>query len=151
MDSLESPFHFERHAQYAVVSFNPLINDGQWGTVIEVGHEILLHVGNQPTQGLVVDLSRLRYVGSPQVALLVRLWKSMKKSQGRMSVECPNETVRDALATAGLRSLWQIVPTRDAALEAIGVVATSATSYSAWNWIRRSSRWFLSTRSNRAG
>ena len=151
VDSLESPFHFERHLQHAVVAFNPLINEGQWGTVMQVGHEILLHVGNQPNQALVVDLSRLTYIGSPQVALLVRLWKSVKKSNGRMSVECPNDTVCDALSIAGLHSLWQIVATRDAALNAIGIVPPAPTTDSAWNWILRRSSWLLPNRSNRAG
>lgn len=151
MDSLESPFHFERHANHGVVKFNPLINEGQWGTVIEVGHEILVHLNDLPGQALVVDLSRLDYIGSPQVALLVRMWKSLKKFQGRMSIECPAGTVHDALSTAGLRSLWQIVETRDAALAAVGVTGVSSAKYLPWNWFRFRSGWLLPTRSNRAG
>ena len=151
MDSLESPFHFERHSNHAVVLFNPLINEGQWGTVIEVGQEILAHLGNLPGQALVVDLSRLSHIGSPQVALLVRLWKSLKKFQGRMSVECPVGTVRDSLSTAGLRSLWPIVESRDAALDAVGVAQVLPASDSPWSWFRTRSRWLLLPGTSRAG
>ncbi len=153
VDSLESPFHFERHENHGVVSFNPLINEGQWGTVMEVGHEILALMESLPGQALIVDLSRLKYIGSPQVALMVRLWKSLKRFQGRMSVECPPGTVRDSLQTAGLRSLWQIVETRELALAAVGVEVEkiSPTSYSPWNWFRVSSNWLLPRGTNRAG
>ena len=153
VDSLESPFHFERHENHGVVSFNPMINEGQWGTVMEVGHEILTHLENLPGPALVVDLSRLTYIGSPQVALLVRLWKSLKRVAGRMSVVCPPGTVRDSLSTAGLRSLWQIVETRQLALAAVGVEVEKvpAASFSPWNWFRVSSNWMLPRGSNRAG
>ncbi len=151
MDSIESPFDFERHPHHAVVLFNPLINEGQWGTVIEVGHEILVQLENRPGQALVVDLSRLSYIGSPQVALLVRLWKSLKRIQGRMCVACPAGTVRDSLSTTGLNSLWQIVATRDAALAAVGVSPELPVSPSPWNWLRIRSSWLLPSKSNRAG
>ncbi len=121
MDSLESPFQFERQPTHGILLLNPLINDGQWGTVTEVGNEILAQLETLLSPALVVDLSRLTYIGSSQVALLVRVWKSLKRLQGRMSVECPSEEVSEVLSTAGLRTLWAIVETRDAALAAVGV------------------------------
>lgn len=135
MDSFEFPFHFERHANHSVVSLNPLINEGQWGTVTEVGTEILAHLETQPGQPVIVNLSRLNYIGSPQVALLVRLWKSLKRSQGRMAVECPSAMVCDVLTTAGLKSIWQIVETRSAALEAVGIRHQLSPLASLWNWL----------------
>lgn len=124
MDSLESPFQIERHSTHGILSFYPLINDGQWGTVNEVGNEILAQLETLLAPALVVDLSRLDYVGSSQVALLVRVWKSLKKVQGRMAVECPSDSVREILCTVGLKSLWAIETTREAALTAVGVTNT---------------------------
>ncbi len=144
MDSLESPYHFERHATHGVVSLNPLINEGQWGTVTEVGNEILTHLETLPGQVLVVDLSRLKYIGSPQLALLVRLWKSLKQRQGRMSVQCPSDIIREILTAAGMRSLWQIVDTRDAALDAIGVARISRVDPR--SWLRFATHWFSAPR-----
>lgn len=140
MDSFEFPFHFERHANHGVLSLNPLINEGQWGTVIEVGSEILVHMQTLPGPALIVNLSRLNYIGSPQVALLVRMWKSLKKTQGRMAVECPSAMVCDVLTTAGLRSLWQIVETRSAALEAVGIRHRHPALSNLWNWLPFKSR-----------
>lgn len=146
MDSIESPFQFERHSNHGVVLLNPMINEGQWGTVTEVGNEILVHMETLPGQALVVDLSRLNYIGSPQVALLVRLWKSLKRFQGRMSVECPSATIREILSTAGLRALWQIVETREAAMTAVGIAHVPPPAPSRWDWLRSGSNWFFSVK-----
>lgn len=144
MDSLESPYHFQSHPTHGVVLLNPLINEGQWGTVTEVGNEILAHLEALPVQAVVVDLTRLKYIGSPQLSLLVRVWKSLKHRQGRMAVECPHEVVRDVLMTAGMNSLWGIVATRDAALEAIGVVKSRRID--CWTWFRFATHWLKTSR-----
>lgn len=134
VDSLESPFQFERQPTHGILSLNPLINDGQWGTVTEVGNEILAQLETMLAPALVIDLSRLSYIGSSQVALLVRVWKSLKKLHGRMAVECPCDSVREILCTAGLRSLWEIADTRDAALVAVGIPrAPTRPSTSRWS------------------
>lgn len=144
MESLESPYHFQRHATHGIVSLNPLINEGQWGTVMEVGNEILVDLESLPVQALVVDLSPLTHICSPQLSLLVRLWKSLKQRQGRMSVQCPGEVVRDVLLTANLRSLWQIVETREQALEAIGVARVRRVD--PIGWIRLATHWLSTPR-----
>lgn len=147
MDSLESPFQFESQPTHGILLLNPLINDGQWGTVTEVGNEILAQLETMLAPALVVDLSRLNYIGSPQVALLVRVWKSLKKLQGRMAVECPCEMIREILCTAGLRSLWEITDTRDAALIAVGVPRTPVRPIlSRWSWLRLGSFWPVTPR-----
>lgn len=147
MDSLESPFQFERQPTHGILSLNPLINDGQWGTVTEVGNEILAQLETMLAPALVIDLSRLNYIGSSQVALLVRVWKSLRKLQGRMAVECPCEMVREILCTAGLRSLWEIADTRDAALIAVGVPRTPVRpTPSRWSWLRLGSLWPVTPR-----
>ncbi len=141
MDSLESPFQFERHATHGILLLNPLINDGQWGAVAEVGNEILEQLESLLAPALVIDLSRLTYIGSPQVALLVRVWKSIKRFHGRMSIECPSEMVTEVLCTAGLRSLWAIVETREAALAAVGVPMTMRPTSSKRSWLDFRSLW----------
>jgi anti-anti-sigma factor len=134
VESLESPYQFDRHNTYAVLTLNPLINEGQWSNVSEVGNEILVQLQGLTTPCLIVDLSRLNYMGSPQLALLVRIWKSLKKLSGRMTIQCPSPTVREIISTAGLRSLWEIVDARDAALKSLGVPVRSRSAASIWHW-----------------
>jgi anti-anti-sigma factor len=138
VESFESPYQFDRHGAYAVLALHPLINEGQWSNVSEVGNEILSQLQNLPAPCLVVDLSRVDYMGSPQIALLVRIWKSLKKLSGRMAVQCPSPTVREILSTAGLRSLWDIVETREAVLKSLGVPTRPRPAMAVWNWFRSS-------------
>jgi anti-anti-sigma factor len=111
-----------------VLALYPLINEGQWGNVSEVGGEIVGKLKTLRKPALVIDLSPLEYMGSAQVALLVRIWKSLKQINGRMVVQCPGEMVREVLALAGLRSLWNIVDTREAALKSLSVTDYSTES-----------------------
>lgn len=141
VDSWESPFQFERHATHGVLHLNPLINDGKWGTVTEVGHEILAQLDTLLVPAVVIDLSRLNYIGSPQVALLVRVWKSLKKLRGRMAVVCSCDTIDETLSTAGLRSLWAIVDTREAALTAVGVPLPARPPVSRRKWLDLRTLW----------
>lgn len=136
VESFESPYQFDQHGTYAVLTLNPLINEGQWSNVSEVGNEILSQLQSLTAGRLVVDLSRLEYMGSPQVALLVRIWKSLRKLPGKMAVQCPSPTVREILCTAGLRSLWDIVEGREAALKSLGVPSKCRSAASIWNWFR---------------
>jgi anti-anti-sigma factor len=121
VDSSEAPYRFEAHDGYSVLAIFPLINDGHWGNVSQVGTEILDRLETVKAPSLIVDLSPLDYMGSAQVALLVRVWKALKKSQRRMVVQCPGQMVREVLTIAGLKDLWEVVETRQAALERFGI------------------------------
>ncbi|MFO1019752.1 MAG: STAS domain-containing protein [Planctomycetales bacterium] len=127
VDSSEAPYRFETLDTYSILSFYPLINEGQWGNVSEVGTEILNRLETIRSPAVVVDLSPLDYMGSAQVALLVRIWKSLKKMQGKMVVQCPGAMVREVLTIAGLKSLWNIVETREAALKSLNISERSLT------------------------
>lgn len=143
VESRECPFQFDRLATHNVLALNPLINEGGWSNISEVGNEIHRRLSNLNEPAVIVDLSRLDYMGSSQVALLVRVWKSLKQVHGRMVVYCPGEMVRDVLSSAGLKSLWEIVETREAALKALGVVRSRRrldTPF--WSWLRHPTTWF---------
>lgn len=128
MNQSEAPYQFESGDSYSVLALYPLINDGQWGNVSQVGSEILTRLETLRSPALIVDLSPLDYMGSAQVALLVRVWKSLKKLNGRMVVQCPGQMVREVLAIAGLKALWDIVETREAALMSLGLRSTEQSA-----------------------
>lgn len=128
MNLSEAPYQFESSDTYSVLVLYPLINDGQWGNVSQLGTEILARLETLKSPVLIVDLSPLDYMGSAQVALLVRVWKSLKKVHGRMVVQCPGQMVREVLAIAGLKSLWDIVETREAALMSLGLRSKGVSS-----------------------
>ena len=121
MDSSEAPYQIEKQDGFFVLTLYPLINDGQWANVAQVGTEILGRLEAFPDSAVIIDLSPLQYMGSAQIALLVRIWKSLKRLDGRMVVQVPGATVREILNIAGLHALWTIVPTRSEALAALSL------------------------------
>ena len=136
MDSSEAPFRFENCGTHFVLVLYPPIVDGQWGNVSEVGTEILGRLEAFPNPVLIVDLSPLEYMGSAQVALLVRIWKAVRPRHGKMVIQSPAGTVREVLQIAGLRALWQIVDTRSEALAEFNLAQNEASRPSLYGpWI----------------
>ncbi len=100
------------------------LNEASWGDVVSVGTSILDRLEQARTAKLLVDLSQLNYMGSSQVALLVRVWKVVKARDGKLAVHVKSDIVHKVLTIAGLHTLWDIVPTRAAAQRALGVRVT---------------------------
>jgi len=100
------------------------LNEASWGDVVSVGSSILDRLEQARTSKLLVDLSQLNYMGSSQVALLVRVWKVLKARDGQVAVQVKSDIVHKVLTIAGLHTLWDIVPTRAAAQRALGVRVT---------------------------
>lgn len=135
MEYRESPFVFTPHGTYAVLKLFPLINEGQWGNVSEIGTEVIAKLEERAVPKLLVDLSQLEYMGSAQVALLVRIWKSLKRTNGKLVVFCPHAMVLEVLTLAGLKSLWEIVPTEEEALGILGVSVGTAPRSKLAGWL----------------
>lgn len=101
------------------------LNEASWGDVVSVGTSILDRLEQARTAKLLVDLSQLNYMGSSQVALLVRVWKVLKARDGQVAVQVKSDIVHKVLTIAGLHTLWDIVPTRAAAQRALGIRVTA--------------------------
>jgi anti-anti-sigma factor len=119
--SSELPYRFEQLEGYAVITLLPQLNDSQWADIEKVGTELVERLKTLDPPKFIVDLSLLNYMGSAMVALIVRLWKSVKDSKkGRMVVVNQHDMVFEVLKLAGLHKVWTIVPSRGEALTALG-------------------------------
>lgn len=125
VETTATPFVFESQQHFSTLQINPSLGEVNWGDVERVGTEVLKKVEDLPNPTVVVDLSQLDYMGSVQVALLVRLWKSIKSRKGRMVVQVTSPIVQEVLKTAGLDKLWDFAETRPEALQVLGVRATA--------------------------
>ncbi len=114
-------FEFLTSHDHCVLRVMPALNEVHWGDVERVGTTILERLQTAPSNKLLVDLSTLNYMGSAQVALLVRVWKILKAREGKMVVQVHSDVVHKVLTIAGLHTLWDIVPTQDAAYKALGL------------------------------
>ena len=121
MSTSESPYRFESSEGYSVISLQPELNDAQWADFERIGTEILEKLNTMQTPAFLIDLSSLSYMGSAMVALIVRVWKSIKERNGRMVVVNQHDMVYEVMKLAGLHTVWTIVETRDEAIRALGV------------------------------
>ncbi len=123
MSSDNPYYYFEQGNGYSVISLTPQLNDAQWNDIEKVGADLLEQLGGSKSPVFIVDLSSLNYMGSAMVALIVRLWKSVKDSKGRMVVVNREKLVYEVLELAGLHKIWVIVETREEAMKNLGVRA----------------------------
>lgn len=72
-------------------------------------------VGDQPPQ-CVIDLSELKWVGSVDLALLVRLWKQVQSYGGECLFAGAGADVQNIISIAGLDRLWTLTDDREEAL-----------------------------------
>jgi anti-anti-sigma factor len=147
--SSETPYHFDKLDGISVIALLPKLNDVPWADIESIGSTILEQMDAQKKPLFLIDLDALTYMGSAMVALVVRLWKSVKTRNGRMAVVNNDEMVREVLIIAGLDEIWTIVDTRAKGLNALGVStrkirSKEMTSQSAKE-SRKSERWGTGT------
>ncbi len=120
MTSSGTPYRFDKADGYAVVSLEPDLNNAQWSDIEKIGTDLLGQLGSLNSRAMLVDLSSLNYMGSAMVALIVRLWKSVKEDDGRMVVVNTDPNVFEVLKLAGLHKVWTVVETKEQGIKALG-------------------------------
>src|SRR3954470_24258916 len=92
------PFRFFVTQGLATLVLTPQLSEIDWGEVELVGAEILQQLGQvQPPPNVLIDLSSLDYMGSSQVALIVRVWKSISSHNRKLVVQVTHPVVLEVL------------------------------------------------------
>ncbi len=126
--SNQLPYRLEMDHRRVIVALLPELNEVPWSDIEKVGSEILEKLQNISSPNLLVDLCPLSYMGSAQVALVVRMFKSVKEKNGKMVVANQNPMVLEVLTLAGLNKVWTIVDSRDRGLSMLGGAGRSSSS-----------------------
>jgi anti-anti-sigma factor len=108
-------YEVEDGSGFTVVWFNPAIADAPWGEIEQVGRELKERLSQLNSPIFLVDLTRLQFMGSSVVALIVKLWKAINELQGGLVVINSSSVIYEVLDIAGLTRLWTIVETREEA------------------------------------
>ena len=120
MSSSASPYECEMVGEYAVITLSESLNSVQWKAIDDIGGELVERLEALRKPACVVDLSKLNYMGSAMVALVVRMWKSLDARGGRLVVVNRDANVLEVLNLAGLTKVWTMTDSRDEALRLIG-------------------------------
>jgi anti-anti-sigma factor len=115
------PYKFDYWMSHGQLRLLPGLNAVPWNDIEKIGTQVLSEVEGKPASGFLIDLSALDYIGSAVVALVVRIWKAVKKEDGKVAVICDNRMVLEVIKIAGLDKVWTIVPTKEAGLKLLGV------------------------------
>ncbi len=119
--SNQLPYRLEIENRRAIVALLPELNEVPWADIEKVGSEILAQIAPLASPSLLVDLCALNYMGSAQVALVVRMFKTVvKEKNGKMVVANRDPMVLEVLSLAGLNKVWTIVDSRERAMSMLG-------------------------------
>lgn len=117
-------FRLESERDRVILTFLPHLNKIPWSDIEQVGSQVVAKVSSVSAPKVVVDLSPLDYMGSAQVALVVRIYKVVKERQGTLIVSVNHPVVQEVLTLAGLHKIWTMVRSRDEALARLGVASS---------------------------
>ncbi len=112
---------------YSVITFQACLSDCKWGDIERVGTELKALLSGAADPFCLLDLSRLDFMGSSVVALLVRVWKTIQERQGGMVVVNPNTMTKEVLEIAGLSKVWTICNSRPEAEKELAKVLPADT------------------------
>jgi len=127
-----SAYRLERDQARTIVALLPELNEAPWSDIDRIGTEIVQRLHEVASPALLVDLCSLQYMGSSQVALVVRLFKTVKERGGKMVVANRDPMVLEVMTLAGLNKLWTITPSREDALRLLG--GSGETNGNAGHW-----------------
>lgn len=108
-------YHIQDSRGYSILTFDRCLGDCKWGDIERIGSEIRTTFTGREKPNCLIDLSRLEFMGSSIVALLIRIWKTLQEKNGSMVVVNPNSTSKEVLEIAGLSKVWTICASRDEA------------------------------------
>jgi anti-anti-sigma factor len=121
VSSSEAPYRFENAGGCAVITFLPAMNEAPWADIEKIGTDLVGRLEPMRNPRFMVDLTQMNHMGSAMVALIVRLWKSIKDRGGKMVVVNRNEMVFEVLRLASLHKVWTIVDSRESGMRELGV------------------------------
>ncbi len=80
---------------------------------------ILRFLKRTPTKHIVMDFGETDYFGSSALDLFLRVWKEIRRRDGRMAFCNVTDQEREVLRGTCLANLWSICPSREEALAAV--------------------------------
>lgn len=126
------PYRLEQNRSRTVLALLPELNEAPWSDIEQIGTEIVGRLQTVSAPALLVDLTALHYMGSSQVALVVRLYKVVKERRGKMVVVVHDPMVHEVLKLAGLDKLWTITNKLEDALSELGGMGATSAVASRW-------------------
>ena len=115
----DQSFRIERHGEIAVVIPSPKVEEMHETLIEQAAKMVVSSLREDPPSGIVIDLSRVNYVGSVFVSFLLRCHMLSKKQGSEIVLAGASEPARELLHLLDLETLWALYDTRKEAIEAL--------------------------------
>ena len=112
-------FSVERHGEIAVVFPSPKVEEMHEGLMDQAAKMVIAALADHPTEGLIVDLSKLSYFSSVFVNFLLRCYMYAKKQGTEFVLAGASPESRELFKVLGFESLWALYGSRREAIEAL--------------------------------
>ena len=113
-------FTVEPRGDLAIIVPSPEVESLPEAVITEAAAMVLAPLKENPPAGLIVDLSRVSFVGSIFISFLLRCHMTAKKASSEFVLAGVSDRVRELLRLTNLDTLWALYATRAEALEALG-------------------------------
>lgn len=115
MATEEVPYHITTIDDHLKIQLLPDLNESAWDELESLGDSLLNKVRDQESPTVIIDLSRLTYINSSLVAIVIQVWKLVDERGGKTAIYNTSEMVEEVLNISGLKKVWFIVSTEEEA------------------------------------
>lgn len=130
---MSTAYEFDASRHFASVALDNSLGESKWDAIEKAGNDLKAKIAELDRAIVLMDLSKLEFMGSSVVALIVKIWKDIEGRQGGMVVVSPNEMTMEVLEISGLTRLWPVVKSRDEAEDILSqppyAAPTSTSTY----------------------
>ena len=111
--------------EFVLVSIGDVFSHCAWNRLESVVRDLTNKLLQSKSMAIVLDLSSLSHASSSVVAAILRIWKRIVASGGRVVVLAPSERTRGTLDMAGLTTRLPIANDPGGALHLLGLSPTA--------------------------
>ncbi|QGQ24048.1 STAS domain-containing protein [Gimesia benthica] len=116
MATEEVPYHITAVNDHLKVQLLPELNESAWDELESLGDTLLTEVKNQQSPSVIIDLTRLDFINSSLVAIVIQVWKLVDEQGGKTAILNTSEMVEEVLNISGLKKVWFITASEEEAV-----------------------------------
>ncbi|MDF1746164.1 MAG: STAS domain-containing protein [Gimesia sp.] len=116
MATQEVPYHITSFNKFLKIQLLPELNESAWNELETLGDSLLLELKDHKSPSVIIDLTKLTYISSSLVAVVIQVWKLVDEAGGKTAILNTSEMVEEVLQISGHKKVWCIVSTEEEAI-----------------------------------
>lgn len=116
MATQEVPYLITTVNNHLKVQLLPELNESAWNQLETLGDLLLLELKDQESPSVIIDLTKLTYISSSLVAVVIQVWKLVDEQGGKTAILNTSDMVEEVLQISGLKKVWCIVSNEEEAI-----------------------------------